>query len=78
MFYGTAAYNASPAAFDATVFINTPITVDTAGNVFFGFIATGANPAGLVSGIARVGANGNGSWVRRQRPPATRRSTRSR
>ncbi|HEY4958552.1 MAG TPA: hypothetical protein VII31_12120, partial [Caldimonas sp.] len=63
VFYGIAAYNASPAAFDATIFINTPITVDSAGNVFFGFIATGANPAGLASGIARIGANGVGTWV---------------
>ena len=35
-------------------------TVDDAGTVFFGFIATGANPAGLFSGIARIGANGVG------------------
>jgi hypothetical protein len=63
VFYGTNAYNASPAAFDATVFINTPITVDAIGNLFFGFIVTGANPAGLASGIARIGANGAGTWV---------------
>ena len=46
----------APAAFDASVFINTPLTVDAQGNVFFGFVVTGANPAGLVSGIARVDA----------------------
>ncbi len=63
VFYGAAAYDAAPAAFDATVFINTPITIDTAGNVFFGFIVTGTNPAGLASGIARIGADGTGSWV---------------
>ena len=63
VFYGFNSYNASPAAFDATIFINTPITVDALGNVFFGFIATGANPAGLASGIARIGANGVGTWV---------------
>jgi hypothetical protein len=63
VFYGAAAYAAAPATFDATVFINTPLTVDAAGNVFFGFIATGANPAGLVSGVARLGADGVGSWV---------------
>ena len=49
--------------YDATVFINTPLTVDAQGNVFFGFKVTGANAAGLVSGIARVDANGNGIWT---------------
>lgn len=56
-------YAAASATFDATVFINTPITVDAAGNVYFGFMVTGANPAGLASGIARIAANGTGSWV---------------
>ncbi len=63
VFYGAANYAAAPAAFDATIIINTPITADTQGNLFFGFIATGSNPAGLVSGLARMGADGTGSWV---------------
>ena len=63
VFYGAAAYNASPAAFDASVFINTPLTIDALGNVYFGFVVTAGNPAGLVSGIARVGANGVGTWT---------------
>ena len=63
VFYGAPAYAAAPAAFDASIFINTPITVDTAGNAYFGFIASGPNPAGLVSGVARIGADGVGSWV---------------
>lgn len=63
VFYGAAAYNANPAAFDAAVFINTPLTADAQGNVFFGFHVTGANPAGLVSGIARITPNGTGTWV---------------
>src|SRR6478672_7564373 len=33
------------------------------GNLFFGFQVTGTNPAGLVSGIARVSPNGTGIWV---------------
>ncbi len=57
-------YAAAPATFDATVFINTPITADPGGNLFFGFQVTGANPAGLTSGIARIPAGGSGgSWV---------------
>lgn len=63
VFFGAADYAAAQASYDAAIFINTPLTVDTQGNVFFGFIATGANPAGLTSGIARIGANGAGSWV---------------
>jgi len=63
VFYGAAAYNAGPAAFDASVFINTPITLDAQGNAFFGFMVTAANAAGLVSGIARVDANGVGIWT---------------
>jgi len=63
VFFGAAAYNAAPGLYDTSVFINTPITVDSLGNVFFGFIVTAANPAGLESGIARIGADGTGSWV---------------
>ncbi|MBX3563837.1 MAG: hypothetical protein KF730_04585 [Sphingomonas sp.] len=63
VFYGAATYNANAAAFDATVFINTPLTADAAGNIFFGFVVTGTNPAGLVSGIARVAPDGTGTWV---------------
>ncbi|HYD23505.1 MAG TPA: hypothetical protein VEB68_01825 [Croceibacterium sp.] len=63
VFYGAATYNANPAAFDGSVFINTPLTADAQGNVFFGFQVTGANPAGLVGGIARVTPDGTGTWV---------------
>jgi hypothetical protein len=63
VFYGAANYTANPAAYDATVFINTPITIDPAGNAFFGFMVTGANPAGLAGGIARVSASGDGRFV---------------
>jgi hypothetical protein len=63
VFYGNAAYNAAQATFDQSVFINTPITVDAQGNVYFGFVVTGTNPANLTSGIARIGADGSGSWA---------------
>ena len=63
VFYGAAAYAANPAAFDASVFVDTPVTVDAQGTAYFGFEVTGANPAGLVSGIARVDANGVGTWT---------------
>ena len=62
-FYGLAAYQAAPATYDATVFVNTPVTLDAQGNAYFGFVVTGANAAGLVSGIARVDASGAGTWA---------------
>jgi hypothetical protein len=63
VFYGSANYGAAPTQFNSTVYINTPITSDTNGNIFFGFVVTGSNPAGLVSGVARIDASGNGTWV---------------
>ena len=62
-FYGDAAYAANPAAYDANVKINTPLTSDAFGNVYFGYYVTGATPIGLVSGIVRIGANGTKTWV---------------
>jgi hypothetical protein len=62
-FYGDAAYAAAPASFDATVFVNTPLTADSAGNVWFGYTVSSSNPAGLAGGIARIAADGTGSWV---------------
>jgi hypothetical protein len=62
-FYGIANYNANPTGFDSNVRINTPLTSDSQGNVYFGFRATGANPLSLTSGIARMGADGSGTFV---------------
>jgi len=63
VFYGADVYAAARVVYDATIIINTPLTVDPQGNVFFGFMATGANPAGLTSGIARIGVDGRAAWV---------------
>ncbi len=60
VFYGAANYTA---ALDTSVYVNTPPTIDAAGNVYFGFIANAGNAAGLVSGIARVAPDGSGRWV---------------
>ena len=62
-FFGIENYDANPAAYDATVFINTPLTVDRRGNVWFGFKVTGPNPSALEGGIARVTNRGVGTWV---------------
>ncbi|WP_395403884.1 hypothetical protein ACHMW6_34100 [Pseudoduganella sp. UC29_106] len=63
VFYGDANYAANRAALDQQIFINTPITADSAGNLYFGFLANAGNSLNLVSGIARLGADGKGSWV---------------
>lgn len=60
-FYGISNYTHQ--GFDGTVFINTPITADSAGNIYFGFQVTGSNPLNLVSGLARIDTSGNGTWV---------------
>lgn len=62
VFYGATAYNAAKAELDSAVMISTPITIDTAGNAWFGFFVTGTNSAGLASGIARVAPDGTGAW----------------
>jgi hypothetical protein len=60
-FYGIANY--THAGFDGSVFINTPITSDSAGDIFFGFRVSGANPLNLVNGFARIDANGSSIWI---------------
>ncbi len=62
-FYGDDDYAANPTAYDSKVFINTPLTVDKRGNVWFGFQVTGANPSALQGGIAKVTNRGVGTWV---------------
>ena len=68
-FFGSMAhYQANQAAYDDNVFIETPLTADNDGNIYFGFRVTGNTPTGLVSGIGRISANGTisqaaGSWV---------------
>jgi hypothetical protein len=67
VFYTTLAnYNANATAYNNAVFINTPLTADSAGNVFFGFRVQGTAPAPLSttqSGFARIDPNGVGTYV---------------
>ena len=63
VFYGANNYTAAIATYDTAVRINTPLTSDAQGNIYFGFVVTGATPANLSSGIARVAADGSGTWV---------------
>jgi Big-like domain-containing protein len=67
VFYTTLAnYLANAAAYNSTIFINTPLTPDSSGNVFFGFRVQGTAPASLnttQSGFARIDLSGNGTYV---------------
>ena len=67
VFYGLSTYQGSPATFDAQVKINTAITSDRYGNLFFGFIVSGTvtlpGNIALRSGLARIAEDGTGSWV---------------
>jgi hypothetical protein len=60
-------YGLNPASFGNSVFINTPITSDASGDIFFGFEVTGSTALPGLSagqgGIARIAANGAATYV---------------
>jgi hypothetical protein len=62
-FYGLSIFNAHTATMTSDVMVTTPITADQAGNIYFGFVSETSNPAKVKSGLARIGADGTGSWV---------------
>jgi hypothetical protein len=62
-FYGMAAYEKNEKTYNSNVMIDTPITADAKGNIYFGFVVLASNPAGLESGIARIDAKGKGTWI---------------
>jgi len=62
-FYGLANYIANSNTYKSTVYIDTPITSDRYGDIFFGFEVTGSDPLNLKSGIARIDFNGTGIWL---------------
>lgn len=63
VFYGKKNYAANPLVYQQNVQINTPLTTDANGNLYFGFLVLGPTPIGLQSGLARISANGAGTWV---------------
>ncbi len=62
-FFGLAEYEADTANFNANVRINTPITSDRYGNIFFGFQVIGTTTPALQSGLARIAEDGTGTWI---------------
>jgi hypothetical protein len=63
IFYGKSNYTANPSVYQQNVQIDTPLTTDAAGNLFFGFLVIGPTPINLQSGLARVSAGGKGTWL---------------
>jgi len=63
VFYGAAQWTAHRSAYDKAVQITTPLTAGPDGSVYFGFTVTGATPAHLSSGIARIDAQGHATWI---------------
>jgi hypothetical protein len=63
VFYGAAQWKAHRAAYNKAVQITTPLTAAPDGSVYFGFTVTGATPAHLSSGIARIDAQGHATWI---------------
>jgi hypothetical protein len=62
-FYGIKNYRKDPTAYKQNVQIDTPLTTDASGNLYFGFIVLGSTPLNLQGGIARIAADGTGTWV---------------
>jgi hypothetical protein len=65
-FYGRENYLANPQVYQQTVRINTPLTADADGNLYFGFTVIGITPIGLRSGLARISRDGTATWVSAQ------------
>jgi hypothetical protein len=63
VFYGAAQWKAHRSTYDKAVQITTPLTAGPDGSVYFGFAVTGATPAHLSSGIARIDAHGHATWI---------------
>lgn len=62
-FVGLGKYQNAKSKYDAAVRINTPLTSDSNGNIYFGFLVSGKAPNKLKSGLARIDASGNGRYV---------------
>lgn len=63
IFYGEKNYLDNPQAYEQNVLINTPLSIDAKGNLFFGFLVIGPTPIGLQSGLARIAPDGTATWI---------------
>ncbi|UGQ47358.1 hypothetical protein [Massilia endophytica] len=58
VFYGADVYAANKAALDASLVINTPITTDKDGNVYFGYASSSES-----GGLVRIDSAGRAIWI---------------
>ncbi len=63
IFYGAQNFNEDPRAYSEMVQINTPITADANGNIYFGFLVIGPTPIELQGGLAKITPAERGSWI---------------
>ena len=63
VFYGADQWRAHRRAYNKAVQITTPLTAGPHGSLYFGFTVTGATPAHLSSGIARIDGHGHATWI---------------
>src|SRR5262249_11612356 len=58
-------YLANQSAYDSSIFIDTPLTSDSSGDIFFGFRVIGTSPLsiGSQSGYARIDPSGRGTFI---------------
>jgi hypothetical protein len=62
-FYGVNNFQKNPSVYSQNVQINTPLSIDVNGNIYFGFLVLGPTPINLQSGLARIAPDGTGTWV---------------
>ncbi len=63
-FYGISNYTNNPSAYNASIYVNTPLTVDAQGNVYFGYAVTGSNPSNITKGgIGSISSSGTATNV---------------
>jgi Bacterial Ig-like domain (group 3)/Putative Ig domain len=63
-FYGTSNYLANESAYNSSIYINTGLTVDSAGNVYFGFTVTGSNPSDITDGgVVKITSSGVATYT---------------
>ncbi len=62
-FYGNTNYALNSATYNSSLYINTPITADATGNIYFGVMSVGSNPLNIPSSIVKIDTKGVATYV---------------